>query len=728
MLADKSFDYSYSPIDEQQPGEFFLQAFRNSIRLEMGLGFFSSASFNVLADGFASFIVNGGSMSMYINQYITKDDWDMLRAEDADNNFDQELVNSYERLKDTLSKRDKHFFECLSYLIREGRLNVKILVLANGGLPHEKYGIFTDEQNNKVHFNGSLNMTANALLGNLETIECTCSWEGAENKKKIETFEQHFHKVWNGNVNGIKIYEAKEFCKVIARDYPKSDPVELVTREEEFIAELNLDNNKKPSNAPHFPHKYSAPFQYQKDAYDSWKSNGKKGIFAMATGTGKTVTALNCALNEFNSDNYYHLLILVPTLDLVGQWINELKAFNFKKIIEVSSKNLTWRKTLVETTRKMKRNNSENFAIVSTYISFTNDDFQKLLPLLSDGTILIADEVHNVGSKNVNECFDKMTISRRIGLSATPERIYDEEGTNRINSYFNDNWPYTYSFPMSRAIKEGRLCKYEYYPRLAYLNEDEFREYKYYTTKLMQLWDSSKQKFSNKAEADIILMNRKRIIHKCNDKLRVFKDIIQEIGGDRLKYTFVYSPEGDINNGNEDIQNGNVEKNFIKELLKITKETFPNITCSSFTSAKDSKQRKALLDGFEEGKINVLFAMKCLDEGVDIPRTQYGIFTSSTGNPRQFIQRRGRLLRTHPNKKRGYIYDIIVLPSFRGSGESVTAMERSVVKPELVRAAYFASLSENHLTKGGSFDILCEIAHHYGIIWSDILKEIEEKQ
>ena len=725
MLLNKSFDYSYSAIDKHQPEEFFITAFRGSVRLELGMGFFSSASFNILSDGLAMFIVNGGRMNMYINKYVTKDDWDLLKSNPEHIDFDQELLNSYVNLRKTLSLRDSHFFECLALLIKEERLNIKIIVLDNGGLPHEKYGIFTDENNNKIYFNGSLNMTAHALISNLETIECTCSWHGEESKERVLKLEEHFHKIWEGKANGIKIYEANKFCNEISKDYPNVNAEKLVRDEEQFILNYKKQYKMREKNSPHFPEKYKSPFAYQEQAYKKWVERGKNGIFAMATGTGKTVTSLNCALHEFNDDGFYHILVLVPTLDLVNQWIEELKRFNFRKTIIVSSKNQHWQKDVMQVIRTLKHDETVNYAIVSTYDSFVHKDFQKMLQTLSDSIILIADEVHNVGGKKVRLCFDALTIPRRIGLSATPERIYDEVGTEDINKYFKDQPPYTFSFPMSKAIKEGRLCRYFYYPRLAYLNEQEYDKYKYYTKKLAELWDSSKNKFTNKEEAETLLMKRKRIIHKCNDKLRIYRDIIKEIGLDALRYVFVYVPEGKYLDEGENLQEERDDETFMQKLLDITKDEYPDLRCSTFSAKKSSSERNELLESFARGNINVLLAMKCLDEGVDIPRAQYGIFTSSTENPRQFIQRRGRLLRVHPDKKYSYIYDIIVLPSALAQVER-TQMERTLVRSELTRAAYFASLSENHITE--SYDVLSSVAKHYGIIWPEILKEIEDKQ
>lgn len=729
MLSDRIFQYRYSQLDEHHPSEFCHQALCNSIRLDLGLGYFSSASFNVLANGMAHFIVNGGIMNLYINKYISPEDFELLKG-NHDNKFDDEFAFTFGQLKCTFQKRDEHFFQCLAYLIQSSRINVKIVVLSNGGLPHEKYGIFTDECGNKIYFNGSMNMTAYAILGNLETLECTCSWKGAESKEKVNSFENHFQKIWNGDCEGVLIYEAKKFCNEVLNTYPDQDPENLIRREQEFISVLQNEMKSINKRIPHFPAKYQQGARpYQEEAYHAWAKNGKNGIFAMATGTGKTVTSLNCALHEYEEDGFYNLLVLVPSLDLVEQWKGELLDFNFSKILCVSSLNSSWRKNLMEIAQKIKRGKKADFAIVSTYDSFVIKDFQLILPVLSDSMILIADEAHNIGGKNVKSCFRNLKIQRRIALSATPERIYDEEGTSEICEFFRDKRPYVYSFPMSKAIQQGRLCKYYYYPKIAYLNDAEMEKYTYLTKKLAQLWDSSKNKFRDKKEAEKLLMNRKRIIHKCDDKLRVYRDIISEIGEERLKYTFVYAPQGKYEVlGIEDEVSLMEEDDisFIQKLLNETKIVYPNKKCNTFTS-KDSKEKRGLLlDAFSKGVLDILLAMKCLDEGVDVPRAEIGIFTSSTGNPREFIQRRGRLLRNHKEKLYSYIYDIVVIPRTINRIDSYSAMESNLVKSELKRVAYFATLAQNCYASNGAYEVLNEIANHFGITWSELIDNVEQ--
>ena len=331
--------------------------------------------------------------------------------------------------------------------------------------------------------------------------------------------------------------------------------------------------------------------------------------------------------------------------------------------------------------------------------------------------ILIADEAHNVGTTSVREAFHHMEISKRIALSATPRRAYDIEGTIAIEQFFNDQYPYCCSYSMEEAIKNGRLMEYLYYPRLVFLNDIEMDRYQKLTRKLLFFYQKENHSLIDHPEVKKLLMDRKRIIHKAADKSRVFMDIIDEVyRNDKLKFCFVYTPEG------KDYRISDDER-ILETLKSMVNDKYPEVTTNTYIGGDSFKQEK--LRGFAEGKIDVLFAMKCLDEGVDVPRAEVGIFTSSTGNPRQFIQRRGRLLRTHPDKRFARIYDLIVVPDFKRYPNSTSYdMERSLVKNELERVAYFASLASNYNQARGEISDLLE---YYGFEISTLIKELQKQ-
>ena len=391
----------------------------------------------------------------------------------------------------------------------------------------------------------------------------------------------------------------------------------------------------------------------------------------MATGTCKTITSLNCLLEIYNKSGYYKAIILVPTITLVEQWEIECKKFNFSTIIKVCSKYNNW-KSAVANLRLLeitKANNDLSYIIISTYASFVRSNvFMELNQFPKNKLLLIADEAHNMGGGLMAQRLSDIKYLRRIGLSATPERQFDDTGNRKLMDFFGCADSYTFEYSMTEAIQNGALCRYYYYPHIVRLTENEMAEYVELSKKIVKIMgflDEESQK-----HLKMLLLKRKRIIHKAANKLSAFKQIVQQWMEERgsLKYTLVYVPEG------------NKPDNFEADIFD-----------QSDTIASDLD---AMLKGFADGSIDVLTSMKCLDEGVDVPRSELAIFCASTGNPRQFIQRRGRVLRTHKDKRFAIIHDLIVIPD-NVFDEECYALEKSLVQSELRRVRDFALLSEN---------------------------------
>lgn len=715
-LQDYNFTYTYSSGLDHTPIELFSNALSRSTRLDLGLGFFSSASINVLAIGFARFISNGGTLRMYINQYLSSEDFEMLSSHQV-GEIEDAIIADFEEMVKVLSTRDEHFFHCLSYLIQAKRFEIKIIVPKTGGIAHQKFGVFYDAVGNKLAFNGSLNFTANALLTkNIETISCQMSWKG--DHEAIASQEHLFQLYYNGN-DDVTVYSAPKLEKLIVEKFPPSDIKRLLEEEEQIVKELSKTEFRLMStnDEPCFPFN-SEPRDYQIEAYNAWVAKEKTGIFAMATGTGKTITSLNCALEEYKTTKEYQLVILVPTNALVSQWVDEVKKFNFSNIILVNGQS-NWQEKLVNLKGDFEWGDKANYVIISTYASFLNPAFiRNLNGVTTANTILIADEAHNIGAPKVRELFPEVKVKKRIALSATPTRAYDIEGNLAIEDFFNDSFPYCYSFSMERAIREGKLCSYCYYPIIVHLNDEEEEEYQRLTRALLYHYDSKLGKLEDSQEVTNLLMRRKRIIHKAQDKYRAFKSILDLlIEQGKRQYIFVYAPEGRDYEDDE-------EAAIIDKLQKITVERYPFLNINEIVGGDSADTRLAKIQAFSEGKMNMLFAMKCLDEGVDVPRAEIGIFTSSTGNPRQFIQRRGRILRRHDDKQKAIVYDLIVVPSFRANKtDSAFEMERNLVRSELARVAHFASLALNY---NEAEDALESVLTYYKFSLSLLIEELNK--
>lgn len=746
MLKERDFKYRYSTGRQDLPWDFFHLALTNSTTLDLGLGYFSSACFQVLSIAFAQFISKGGKMRLYINQSLTEEDYRLLKGEFSSFQGEDFLISSFYQMKKTFSVRDEHFFRCLSYLIRQDRIEIKIVIPGEGSLAYEKFGIFRDTEENRILFTGTMNLTACGLLKDRETLDCVCSWKSEDNAERIMESEKEFQEIWDGKDASVELCRADRFCQEILTAYPEVMMDELLVEEKRIVEEIACSLNRSIAGVnsvvekkfPHFPLKYpDGPREYQKEAYRRWVENERNGLFAMATGTGKTLTALNCAYEEYkltiskeNPEGYYQILILVPTITLVEQWREEVRQFDFRNIITVYSQNLNWKKEFVSLKNKIQRGRRESFVIISTYQSFTNEDFQRiLLQFPSEELLLIADEAHNIGSEAVKKVFRTLPVCKRIGLSATPNRIYDEEGTLEIESFFRDQVPYVYQFPMEKAIREQFLMEYCYYPFLVFLNEEEMVKYVEYTRLLMNYYDSTSGKFRNEIQAKKYLMLRKQVLHKAENKIEVLEEIVKEITQHQhreLKYCFVYVPEGQENSVDKEFfSRDEAGEKIIQKMLKKIRELSPSTKCNIYTGDMDKQNRKVVLEGFAKGDIDVLLAMKCLDEGVDVPRAEIGIFASSSGNPRQFIQRRGRLLRRHPDKRYAYLYDMVVVPDFRSRhySKEFYQMERSLVRGELSRVAYFASLAIN---MNFALQNLRELTRFYQLSLSELILDVNQ--
>jgi superfamily II DNA or RNA helicase len=441
--------------------------------------------------------------------------------------------------------------------------------------------------------------------------------------------------------------------------------------------------------------------------------NDYKGVFAMATGTGKTITSLNCVLQEYLKTKTYQVIILVPSIALLNQWENEVKSFNFKKILKVGGGN-KWEKDFANYSSNHAWGLKEDLVIISTYGSFVLERFQKQFKKVQKYFLLIADEAHNMGANNIKSKLSNIEVSRKIGLSATPKRIYDPEGTLAIDEFFNDKPPYTYSFGMEKALEYGFLTGYKYYPLIVELTEEEIKEYSLISKQLLKFFDFKKGVFKDDPIVEILLLKRKNIIHKAHNKIALFSSIIGElIKNKKDKYVFAYIPEGYSKNDDGD------SVKILNKYLNRVNDDYPNVKMNSYTS--EDQNLTDVLKGFEDGKIEILFAMKMLDEGVDVPRAEVGIFASSTGNPRQFIQRRGRLLRKHKDKAYSTIYDMVVVPKLDSNTNELFNIERNLVQNELTRVAYFASLSMNFYD---SKEALIDICKKYNLDLDTIINDL----
>jgi superfamily II DNA or RNA helicase len=728
MLQDVQYPAhkEYRTGSPHEPLEFYMNMLLNSTHVDFLLGYFSSSAINLLALGFAKFISSGGTMRIIINNVLSpKDKAALQRGIETDEKDYKFSVEKYEMISQSLNSYGVHFFECLSWLIAAKRIEIVAIKPKNKkGISHFKSGIFSDGKN-KVKFKGSVNFTAYGLAENLEELGVHLSWN--EQTAVFEEYESYFNNIFTNQFEQTEIIDFSEIETRITEDFGNKDLEELLVDEEELIKSKKRlveqtsikqimhkaeESITEYLTQPKFPFN-SEPRDYQKEAYENWVKNDRQGIFAMATGTGKTITALNCLLNEYNESGVYRAIITVPTIELLKQWKKECKKFNFKQIVTVSSKE-KWLES-ISLLNSLNQFTESSFIIIVTYASFRRKKFQLLFKQISTETLLIADEAHNLGSGSILKILPKIHLTRRIGLSATPERKYDIEGNKAISTFFNEAEEYTFSYTMEMAMNSNppSLCKYLYYPHIVYLNDYEMEEYIKITKILYKYIDPFTKRYKDCDEVKMKLLERKRIIHKAGNKKTVLEKILKDEFKKRgnLKYTLIYVPEGkeecfetsDVFVDDED------DIKLISEYTKIVRNTDESIMVNQYTSKTNNREQ--LITEYEKGEVHALTSMKCLDEGVDIPRSELAIFCASTGNPRQFIQRRGRILRLHKDKKNAVIHDLVVTPKGDFSGSNFE-VERSFFKGELERVKDFSKLSENQVE---TYTKLKEILNFYNL-------------
>lgn len=733
--------------------DIYYRTLCNSKTWDLALGYWSLSALKLLAYPLSKFIIkNGGKIRLYCNEAISERDYHLMTQ--SNYNLDQtRLFKDLAKMTEALEGGNNDLFNnCISYLIHNDLLEIKVLIKKENtrGISHQKNSIFSDSHQNTVVLSGSANASEQAFLFNREDTNAFCSfWNEESVTNNINVTIDEFENTFNKGDEEWKIYEIEseelkeKLNKIGFRKIDKSslenDAIKHIKKNyRNFSLEIQKEISDELlvlNNEPHFPifnGKISNPRDYQIKAYNEWINNDFKGIFAMATGTGKTLTSLNVLLEQYKTNGYYNAIILVPTQILVNQWVDECKKFNFKNVFTTYNSN--WTSRLKDILLDKRLGVNSNFIFISTYASYNGNKFQQILNNFKcTSTILIADEAHNLGTKRSISNY-LHGIKKRIGLSATPNRNFDESGTNEIEKYFNSFSPnHTFCFSMIDAIKNKYLTPYYYYPKFIKLNEPEMEAYAKYSERLLKFFDFEKGTY--REEASNLLIQRKRIIHQAANKKLKLLEILNDINDEDFKHTIVYVPEGFEPDYSE-----NDSSTLDDEDLRIIDDYNSTIKSLGIRTHQviggmGINERKKILDQFDKGLIQVLTAMKTLDEGVDIPATKCAIFCASTGNPRQFIQRRGRILRRSKGKDLATVYDLIVEPndpSFwdyypKDKKEKLQKMEINIFRNELNRVANFLYACKNlpdlHLRENEDISKLIDLTELYNL---DIFKLIND--
>jgi DNA phosphorothioation system restriction enzyme len=438
--------------------------------------------------------------------------------------------------------------------------------------------------------------------------------------------------------------------------------------------------------------------QYQREAVANWFANQGRGTLKMATGSGKTITALAIATELYQKIGLQVLLVICPYCHLVNQWGRESEKFGLKPILAFEDAR-SWQNNLAAGLYQVRSSERTFLTIITTNATLMGDSLRSQLRYFPEKTLIIGDEVHNLGAPRLGQSLPR-NIGLRLALSATPERHFDEQGTESILDYFGP--VLQPELTLGDAIRQKALVHYLYYPILVELTEAETRKYSYLTKKIgWALWGD--EKVENNDALTTLLIQRARLIGAAANKLIALRELM--INRLDTAHTLFYCGDGSVE--------GPVRKNNNHQLKETAKLLGAELgyRVNTYTAATPLAEREKLRQQFESGELQGLVAIRCLDEGVDIPAIRNAVILASSSNPRQFIQRRGRILRPHPGKERATLFDMIVLPP--DLGRETIEVERNLLRKELKRFLEFADLADN---AGEARVKLLQIQQRYGLL------------
>lgn len=669
--------------------DFFIPCLSVSNRYDRISGYYNSNFLPHILRGLRPFIENNGKMRLIVG-YIPSKELEIISKseEELKQLIDDDFLKQF-KTSDKLPGKDHLKF--LAWLISNDILEIKLAVLLKdelslaerdeileSGIFHEKVGIFYDSEGNSVSFSGSINETLAGWFKNEEEFKVFPNWKSDDYwRGDVRKFEEY----WNDLALNLKIIDLSEetanYVKEITPkkfsdiDHKSIDGYYKKLREK-YVKKLNIKEA-----FPLIPKEIELR-EYQKEAITNWFEKNGKGIFNMATGTGKTITALGLVGKLYEKIGNIAIIITCPYKHLVDQWDKEAKKFNLRPILGYESKK-EWEDFLNSKIVDFNLGNTKCLCLITTNTTFQSEGMQDAISRIKGNSILIADEMHHLGAKKIRENLPQ-NIPFRLGLSATPKRRGDEEGNLTIDDYFENGE--VYNFPLDRAINEDYLTKYYYHPILVKLTDGEMEDYLELSRKIAKL---APMIIQNEEFDNPLLFERARLLGKAENKILELSKIMKENKGS--KYNLFYCGDGKTNG----VRQVDIVVGILGSDLKM--KVHP------FTVEESLEERRKILENFSKGLLQGLVAIRCLDEGVDVPATQNAYILASTSNPRQFIQRRGRILRKFKGKDFANIYDFVVVPSsiddLKRMKDSAFNAERSLLKKELKRVSEFASMAIN---------------------------------
>ncbi|QRN84663.1 DEAD/DEAH box helicase family protein [Clostridia bacterium] len=680
-LSNIPLKISYDSGMDDVLWEFYIPVLSLSNHYDRIAGFFSSSSLALAARGLENFISNGGKMRLVTCPQLSCDDIMMLEnsVKNLDELLTEKFISDYSQIE---SQFQKDHIMALGWMLAKDKLEIKIAVIKkNGkmcsadqinelGIMHQKVGIFHDQSGNILSFSGSNNESASGWLGNTEEFKVFCSWSGAI--PYIEDDIKKFDSFWRAVRPDVEV-----------KDIPQALAEKLITESQYFEPSMLAIKNYYPNNIiieMQSPKPSLKLFFYQKEAVEMWEDNERNLLLQMATGCGKTRTAIGCIKNAMEDTSKLLVVIACPQITLASQWKTDIESLDIQvdHSIEINGNVTNWPSLLKREILKLSTGLYRNLVVYSTHQICSSENYINLINDTSDRItkFLIGDEVHGLGAaKTKNGLLER--YSYRLGLSATPQRWFDDEGSYLIEKYFGGK---SYEFSLEDALKNHNpltgkpfLVNFKYEPRFISMTEDELEEYKIITDKIIRISRFKSEETYNYLQ--MMRFKRADIEKNAHEKYRELESILSEIGAE-ISDTIIF-----------------VSADQMDKVMKILGEN--GISASRFTQAQSTissdkygglSERQYIIKCFKEKKYQVLVAIKCLDEGIDIPSADRAIVMASSTNPREYIQRIGRIIRQAPGKNIANIYDMIIKPDISDfHNDQIIELEKRIFKKEMDR-------------------------------------------
>lgn len=641
-------------------------ALREAVYYRRSVGFFSSSVFSLLLNSLPSFIRNNGKIHLIVSPELSNDDIKAIQL-------------GYEKKSDLLNRRFLEDFDAeirlfddvgldtLAELVSRGILDVKVASVKNDfGIYHDKLGILTDKVGNNVVFYGSPNSSANAYLNNYEKIRVVRDWiqgEGEAVRDEISEFDS----MWENRNPYLEVFDFMESVKECI----------LVVKEER-------SRGKKVKDPIEL-------YDYQKDAIQAWVDKGFRGFYVMATGTGKTWTAIYSA-KRLLEEHKCLIVIAAPYKHLVRQWAEDVnKLFPDAETVLISSENPQWYTISKRLVLSQQYHPEKQIILITTIKSFYSAKFEKVINLSDEEKLLIVDEAHRFTQRPENL---RRAYSYMLGLSATPINGKQNESGIALLDFFGG---LAYNLPIEEALERNFLVHYNYFPVYVTATSAEEENFNAISSNMAGCFRDGvlidRERFVKYVRA------RLRIMGMAEEKLARIKTFVDQIK--EKDHFVVYCGDGRLfDEQDEEIRHIQFVQNQMDDM---------GIRTSQFTANENMDRRMELVDMFNKQEIDALVAIRCLDEGINIPSIKSALILSSNDDYREFVQRRGRILRKYKGKKSADIYDVVVLPS---------AMCPKMAIIELRRYYEYAKLA---LNKEERLAELQTLLSQYGLRLEDIM-------